>query len=51
MNIDPGMTAGYVLVAVGGLAVGALAGRWMMTEMRNAMSAVRDCGSPRSSRR
>ena len=39
MNIDPGMAAGYVLVAVGGLAVGALVGRWMMTEMGNAMSA------------
>ncbi len=40
MNIDPGMAAGYVLVAVGGLAVGALVGRWMMTEMGNAMSAI-----------
>jgi hypothetical protein len=40
MNIDPGMTAGYVMVATGGFAIGALAGRWMMTEMRTGMSAV-----------
>ena len=40
MNIDPEMAAGYVMVAVGGFAMGALAGRWMMTEMRAALSAV-----------
>ena len=40
MNIDPEMAAGYVMVAVGGFAIGALAGRWMMTEMHTAMSAV-----------
>ena len=40
MNIDPAMTAGYVMVAVGGFAFGALAGRWMMAEMRTALSAV-----------
>jgi methyl-accepting chemotaxis protein len=40
MNIDPQMTAGYAMVAAGGFAIGTLAGRWMMTEMRTAMSAV-----------
>src|ERR1700684_2907693 len=40
MNLDPAMTTGYVVVAVGGFGVGALAGRWMMAEMRAALSAV-----------
>jgi hypothetical protein len=40
MNIDLGMAAGYVMVAVGGFALGALAGRWMMGEMRNALGAI-----------
>jgi hypothetical protein len=40
MNIDPGMAAGYVIVAVGGFALGALAGRWMMAEVTTALSAV-----------
>jgi hypothetical protein len=40
MNIDPQMAAGYAMVAAGGFAIGTLAGRWMMTEMRTAMSAV-----------
>jgi hypothetical protein len=40
MNTDPEMAAGYVMVAVGGLAIGAFAGRWMMTEVGNAMSAI-----------
>jgi hypothetical protein len=40
MNIDPGMAAGYVMVAMGGFGIGALAGRWMLTEMRTGMSAV-----------
>jgi len=40
MNIDPEMAAGYLMVAAGGFAIGALAGRWMMAEMRTGMSAV-----------
>src|SRR5260370_17642657 len=40
MNIDPGMAAGYVMVAVGGFALGALAGRWMMAEVTSALSGV-----------
>jgi hypothetical protein len=40
MNLDPAMTTGYVVVAVGGFGLGALAGRWMMAEMRSALSAV-----------
>jgi hypothetical protein len=40
MNIDLGMAAGYVMVAAGGFALGALAGRWMMGEMRNALGAI-----------
>jgi len=40
MNIDPGLAAGYVIVAVGGFALGALAGRWMMTEVSAALAAV-----------
>lgn len=40
MNMDLGMAAGYVMVAVGGFALGALAGRWMMGEMRNALDAI-----------
>ena len=40
MNLDPAMTTGYVVVAVGGFGLGALAGRWMMAEMRSAFSAV-----------
>jgi hypothetical protein len=40
MNMDLGMAAGYVMVAVGGFALGALAGRWMMGEMRNALGAI-----------
>jgi hypothetical protein len=39
MNIDLGM-AGYVMVAAGGFALGALAGRWMMGEMRNALGGI-----------
>ena len=40
MNLDPAMTTGYVVVAVGGFGLGALAGRWMMAEMRSALGAV-----------
>jgi hypothetical protein len=40
MNIDLGMAAGYVIVAAGGFALGALAGRWMMGEMRNALGGI-----------
>jgi hypothetical protein len=40
MNLDPAMTTGYVIVAVGGFGLGALAGRWMMAEMRSALGAV-----------
>jgi len=40
MNIDLGIAAGYVIVAVGGFALGALAGRWMMGEMRNALGGI-----------
>jgi hypothetical protein len=40
MNIDLGMAAGYVMVAAGGFALGALAGRWMMGEMRNALGGI-----------
>jgi hypothetical protein len=40
MNIDPGMAAGYVMIAVGGFALGALVGRWMMTEVSTALGAV-----------
>jgi methyl-accepting chemotaxis protein len=40
MNIDPAMAAGYAIVAVGGFALGALTGRWMLTEMRTALGAV-----------
>ena len=40
MNMDPGIVSGYAIAATGGLALGALAGHWMMTEMRSAISAV-----------
>jgi hypothetical protein len=40
MNMDLGMAAGYVMVAAGGFALGALAGRWMMGEMRNALGGI-----------
>ena len=34
------MAASYVMVAAVGFALGALAGRWMMGEMRNALGAI-----------
>ena len=40
MNIDPGMAADYVMAAAGGFAIGALAGRRLMTEMRTALGAI-----------
>jgi hypothetical protein len=40
MNLDPAMAAGYVTVAVGGFAFGALVGRWMLAEMSTALGSV-----------
>jgi hypothetical protein len=40
MNIDPAIAAGYVVVAVGGFAIGVFTGRWMLTEMRTALGAI-----------
>jgi len=47
MNIDPQTVAGYAMVAVGGFAIGALAGRWMMTRCGPRSAPCRRA-SPRS---
>ena len=46
MNIDPAIAAGYVVVAIGGFAIGAFTGRWMLTEMRTALGAMRAALKP-----
>jgi hypothetical protein len=40
MNMDAATVSGYAIAAAGGLALGVLAGRRMLTEMRSAISAV-----------
>ncbi len=40
MTMDALMQAGYAIAAAGGFALGALAGRWMMAEMRAALGAI-----------